>query len=95
MRTLALALIALTMLGLAARATSAVAAEHAPAHAMVLQAPQATPVPPHDDTRVGVQIGVVVAAVVTVVFVGTAAYFIRKRLGLVAGPPEQPTGGHH
>jgi hypothetical protein len=38
---------------------------------------------------------VLVAAAVTVVVIGSAAYFIRKRLGLVSGPPEQPSGGHH
>jgi hypothetical protein len=95
MRVLAVALVGAVMIGLAIGATNATAAEHAPAQGLVLQSAQATPVPSHDDTRVGVQVGVVVAAAVAVVIVGTAAYFIRKRLGLVSGPPEQPPAGHH
>ena len=91
----ALVLVAVMLLAVAGGVSRASAIQHAPAQAHPLAAPQTTPVPSHDDTRVGVQIGVVVAAVLTVVVVGTAAYFIRKRLGLVAGPPEQPSGGHH
>jgi hypothetical protein len=95
MRSLTLAVATVIVIGLAAHVSGASAAQHAPTQAVVLQAPQATPVPSHDDTRVGVQVGVLVAAAVTVVVIGSAAYFIRKRLGLVSGPPEQPSGGHH
>jgi len=49
----------------------------------------------NDDSRVEVQITVLVAAVTLVVVIGTGAYFLRKRLGLTAPPPKQDAGGHH
>ena len=55
----------------------------------------ATPVPAHEGSRVGVQLGVLGAAAFTVVVVGSAAYVVRKRLGLVPPPPEQHSDGHH
>jgi len=95
MRVLALALVGVLMVGFAAGASGAIAAERAPGQALVLQTAQATPVPSHDDTRVGVQVGVAIAAAVTVVVIGSGAYLLRKRLGLVSGPPEQTGGDHH
>jgi hypothetical protein len=49
----------------------------------------------HDDSRVGVQLTVLGLAAVVVVVVGTGAYFLRKKLGLTAQPPQQTGGGHH
>jgi hypothetical protein len=49
----------------------------------------------NDDTRVEVQLVVLGAVVGTVFVAGTAVYFLRKRLGLVAPPPEQDAGSHH
>jgi hypothetical protein len=48
-----------------------------------------------DDDLVEVQLLVLGLAAFIVVGVGTVAYLVRKRLGLVAGPPEQGAGGHH
>ena len=42
-----------------------------------------------------VQVAVVSAVVFVVVIVGLVAYNVRKRLGLVPPPPDQPAGGHH
>lgn len=55
----------------------------------------AAAVPSHDGSRVGVQLVVLGAAAFTVIVVGSAAYLVRKRLGLAAPPPEQPSDGHH
>ncbi|HZP56452.1 MAG TPA: hypothetical protein VFC53_02720 [Dehalococcoidia bacterium] len=52
-------------------------------------------VPWHEGTRVEVQLAVFGLAAFVVVVVGLGAYVLRKKLGLVAPPPEQPTGGHH
>ncbi|HYM14279.1 MAG TPA: hypothetical protein VEZ14_01820 [Dehalococcoidia bacterium] len=49
----------------------------------------------HDGSRVAVQLAVLGGAAVVVVVIGTAAYFLRKRLGLTAGPAEQPGEAHH
>jgi hypothetical protein len=78
--------------------------------AAVAPAVQAAPVAPHgaaqealaqeqqvddnEDTLVEVQLVVLGLAAFVVVGVGLAGYLLRKRLGLVAGPPDQ-TGGHH
>jgi len=43
----------------------------------------------HDDSRVEVQLAVLGAAVVTVVVIGTAAYLLRRRLGLTAYDPKE------
>ncbi len=48
----------------------------------------------HDDTRVEVQVAVLSIVAFTVVVVGGAGFLLRKRLGLVAPPPEQPAAGH-
>ena len=49
----------------------------------------------NDDTRVEVQLVVLGAAIGLVVVVGTAAYLVRRRLGLIAPPPEPGSDGHH
>lgn len=98
MRLIALSLLIAVML-LAALSTSrqasaTVATPHAPAFvAAQQQTPQ--PVPSNDDSRVGVQVGVLAAAVAVVVVVGTCAYFVRRLLGLGGPPPQQDAGGHH
>jgi hypothetical protein len=76
------------------RASAAVATPHTPA---IVAAHQQTPqpVPSNDDSRVGVQVGVLAAAVAVVVVAGTGAYFLRKLLGLGGPPPQQDAGGHH
>ncbi len=98
MRPITLSLVlAVTLLGALSasrHAAAAAATPHTPASVAVQQqAPQ--PVPSHDDSRVGVQVGVLCAAVALVVVVGTGAYFLRKALGLTAPPPKQDAGGHH
>ncbi len=55
----------------------------------------ATPVPAHDGSRVGVQLGVLGAAAFMVIVVGSVAYLVRRRLGLAAPSPEQPPDAHH
>lgn len=42
-----------------------------------------------------VQVAVVSAVLFVVVIVGLVAYNVRKRLGLVPPPPQQPAEGHH
>jgi hypothetical protein len=49
----------------------------------------------NDDTRVEVQVVVLAIVIGTVFAFGTAAYLVRKRLGLVPPPPEQGSDGHH
>ncbi len=75
-------------------ASAAVATQHTPA---IVAAQQQTPqpVPSNDGSRVGVQVGVLCAAVAVVVVVGTCAYFLRRALGLGGPPPAQDAGGHH
>ena len=72
-----------------------------PAAAATLAPPPAAPatsaqaVDDNDDTRVEVQLVVAGIAAFVVVGVGLAAYLARRRLGLVAPPPDQSAGGHH
>ena len=61
----------------------------------VAVAAAAPAVPAHDGSRVAVQLGVLGVAAFTVIVIGSAAYLVRKRLGLVPPPPEQPSDGHH
>lgn len=58
-------------------------------------APAQTLVDDNDDTRVEVQLMVAGIAAFTVVGVGMTAYMLRRRLGLIAPPPEAGSGGHH
>ena len=92
---LSLVLAATLLVALSARqASAAVTAPHAPATAAAQQqTPQ--PIPKNDDSRVGVQVGVLCAAVAVVVVAGGCGYFLRKRLGLGGPPPQQDAGGHH
>jgi hypothetical protein len=55
---------------------------------------QRPPVDDSDDTRVGVQLTVAGIAIGVVVVMGSAAYLLRKKLGLVAPPPDQGAAGH-
>ena len=48
----------------------------------------------HDDTRVEVQLVVLGVAVLLVVVIGSAGYLLRRKLGLVAPPPEQNGSAH-
>jgi hypothetical protein len=47
-----------------------------------------------DDDRVEVQLVVLAVAVGLVVVFGSVAYLVRRKLGLVAPPPEPGEGGH-
>jgi hypothetical protein len=94
MRTFSLTLIvAMTLIAAAGvtrvHAAADVRADPAPAISLQQQVDQ------HDDTRVAVQLAVLGAAAVVVVVLGTGAYFLRKKLGLVAPPPKQDGAGHH
>lgn len=48
----------------------------------------------NDDTRVEVQLVVLGIAIGAVFVLGTGAYILRKKLGLVPPPPEEDPGGH-
>lgn len=89
-----LALVAL-MIIFGARAADAAGVPGVPAPLVMAQEEQAgqQPSPEADDNRVEVQLVVLALAASLVVGVGTAAYLVRKRLGLVAGAPEQGAGG--
>jgi len=98
MRLIALSLVLtvtlLAALSMSGHASAVVATPEVTAVAgMQQQTPQ--PVPSNDDSRVGVQVGVLCAAVAVVVVAGTGAYFLRKLLGLGGPPPQQDAGGHH
>ena len=89
-----LAAVLVGVLSMSGRASAAVATPHGAATvAAQQQTPQ--PVPSNDDSRVGVQLGVLSAAVVVVVVAGTCAYFVRRRLGLGGPPPAEDAGVHH
>jgi hypothetical protein len=49
----------------------------------------------NDDTRVEVQLIVLGIAIGTVFVAGTGIYLLRRKLGLVAPPPEPGSDGHH
>ena len=53
-------------------------------------------VPSHSGSRVGVQLVVLGIVAGVVLIIGSAAYMIRKRLGLTAPPPGEPpaAAGH-
>lgn len=95
MRTLSITLLAALTLLAAASAARAHAAATPPAGAPTALLHQQKQVDQHGDTRVAVQLVVLGTAAVVVVVIGTGAYFLRKRLGLTAAPPEQGAGGHH
>lgn len=92
----ALLVIAVLSLGALAalNATTAQAATVAPHPAAPPALAQEQQVDDNEDTLVEVQLVVLGVAAFVVVGIGLAGYLLRKRLGLVAGPPEQ-TGSHH
>jgi hypothetical protein len=49
----------------------------------------------NDDTRVEVQVTVLVVVLAIVVGLGIPLYFLRRKLGLVPPPPEQPEADAH
>lgn len=51
-------------------------------------------VPTNDDSRVGVQLVVLGIVAFVVIGIGSVAYLIRKRVGLIAPPPDQGSGQH-
>ena len=94
MRRTILALLGATLAALtaglstaAAATTEAIAARGAP-HGGALE------IAALSDT-VSVQLAVFGAVIFVVVIVGLVGYAVRKRLGLVPPPPDQPAGGHH
>lgn len=92
MRSLLLASLLAVMLATVVAASSSDAASLPPAGAATSIATQQ--VDDNDDTRVEVQLVVLGIAAFTVVGVGSAAYLLRKKLGLVKGPPDQSAAGH-
>jgi len=96
MRLISLTLVlSLALLTAAAVAPAAYAASMPPGGAPpAMMAAQKAPVDQHDDTRVAVQLVVLGIAAGVVVGVGSCAYLLRKKLGLVP-PPKQGAGGHH
>lgn len=68
-----------------------------PRDAVTSAAAQSTPKPvdSHDGSRVGVQLVVAGVALGLVVGVGSAAYLLRRRLGLTAYSADEAAGGHH
>ena len=81
-------------------ASPADAAERAPAtvESVASQSDEESPgaqASDDDDDLVEVQLLVLGLAILVVVIGGSAAYLLRKRLGLVAGPPDQDASAHH
>lgn len=98
MRALSIAIVVAVA---AAISLAAAGAGHASAamlpltHTLLQRASATQAVPPHEGSRVGVQVVVLGIAAGLVLVVGTAAYVIRRRLGLTAPPPgEPPASGH-
>jgi hypothetical protein len=97
MRVVAVVLLLLLLLATASSRPSAHAADAALRVEAQAALRQSTPaVASHDGSRVGVQLVVAGLAAGLVVGVGTAAYVLRRKLGLTAYSPDQsPDGGHH
>ena len=96
MRLLSLTMILALTLLLAATAGRAYAAPLPPHDTRAaVSYQQKTHVDDHDESRVAVQLIVAGVAAGVVVVAGSGAYLLRKKLGLVAPPPAQGSGGHH
>jgi hypothetical protein len=94
MRTVVLACIAATALAVVAQNAAAAVT---PLASRSTDAPsvQTQEIDDNDDTRVEVQLVVLGVVAGTVFVLGSCVYLLRKRLGLVAPPPEQGGSGHH
>src|SRR5262245_50707753 len=91
MRAIIVLLLALSALALAAESAKASGID-APADIAPSYQQQ---VDDNDDSRVEVQLVVLGIVIGTVFVFGSGVYLLRKRLGLVAPPPEPTTDGHH
>ena len=96
MRPISLTMVLALTLLLAATASRASAAPAPPqdARAAVLYQ-QKKHVNDHSESRVVVQLIVAGIAAGVVVVLGSGAYLLRRKLGLVAPPPAQGSAGHH
>jgi hypothetical protein len=93
MRVLLLSLVIIWALAANASQRSEAASDIAGASPAVTARPQA--IDDNGDTRVEVQLAVLGIAVGSVFVLGTGAFVLRKKLGLVPPPPEQVKDGHH
>ncbi len=99
--TITTLIVIILLLGAGAATASATAAAQSAAPAYhAQQGDQPSParqgnVPSHEGTRVSVQLVVLGLAIGVVVIIGSAAYLLRKKLGLVAPPPDQTSAGRH
>lgn len=93
MRHLLIVLAAAALLAVSTR--SVALAADVPADRSSAITSQAEEIDDNDDTRVEVQLVVLGIAIGTVFVLGTGAYLVRRRLGLVPPPPEPGGDGHH
>ena len=93
MRRLLLALVAAALL--CVNALGVGLASDTPARPSATVTSQAEEIDDNDDTRVEVQLVVLAVAGGTVFVLGTGAYLLRRRLGLVPPPPGPSGDGHH
>jgi hypothetical protein len=94
MRGLLLILALATMVPASAVVAQRAAAADATAGSTASRAHSQQVEPAPDDDRVEVQLVVLGVAVGLVVVFGSLAYLVRRKLGLVAPPPEPDEGGH-
>lgn len=99
MRNLAMLALVTAALLMAISPRAAVAADSPARHSPATLSRQAKPViDDHDESRVVVQLIVLGLAIGVVVVAGTAAYFVRRRLGLTAYDADAARAaqdGHH
>ena len=91
--TLIAVILMLAAVPLAGRAFAAPSTPLAPSQGATYQ--QRPAVDDHDESRVTIQLIVAGIAAGVVVVVGSGAYLLRKKLGLVAPPPAPGASGHH